>query len=263
MLLRRYLGDLVKDKVILVTGGFDPIHSGHIEYIKSARQLGRVIVGVNSDDWLTRKKGQPFMSFSERLNIVNNLKDVTVAIGFDDSDNSANDAIRKVRELFPNETIVFANGGDRTKENIPEMNTDVDNVEFLFGVGGENKMNSSSWILQEWKSPTESRAWGKFVNYYVSKESKVKRLIIEPGKSISMQYHNKRSELWFVEQGVGNLFTIKNNTEIKQKTLNKHDYCNISRGQWHRLENIGEGELVVIEVQYGDYCDEDDIIRIT
>jgi D-beta-D-heptose 7-phosphate kinase/D-beta-D-heptose 1-phosphate adenosyltransferase len=125
----------MSDKIILVTGGFDPLHSGHIEYIKAARQLGRVVVGVNSDAWLARKKGQAFMPLQERLNIINNLKDVMMAIDFDDSDGSAKDAIKKVREMFPKNTIVFANGGDRTKENIPEMDTDIENVEFVFGVG--------------------------------------------------------------------------------------------------------------------------------
>lgn len=138
-------------KVVLITGGFDPIHSGHIAYIKAARELGdRLIIGVNSDSWLERKKGKFFMSFKERYSIVDAIKGVDLAISFDDSDGSAKDAIRIVRDMYPNDEIVFANGGDRTKENIPEMSVNDTNISFVFGVGGEDKMNSSSWILNNY-----------------------------------------------------------------------------------------------------------------
>jgi len=139
--------------IVIVTGGFDPIHSGHIHYIKAAKTLGDIlVVGVNSDDWLKRKKGKSFLPINERLVIMDNIKSVDMVITFDDSDNSAKDAILKVRNTFPNDKIVFANGGDRTPENIPEMDIVDDNLEFKFGVGGEFKKNSSSWILDQWKS---------------------------------------------------------------------------------------------------------------
>lgn len=251
----------MNDKIVIVTGGFDPMHSGHIEYIKAARELGRVVVGVNSDAWLTRKKGRPFMPFDERISIASNLKDVMMAIGFDDTDGSAKDAIRKVRQMFPKKRIVFANGGDRTKENIPEMDIDDDNVEFIFGVGGENKKNSSSWILSDWKAPSEERIWGKFLNYYESEQSKVKRLLIAPGKSISMQYHTKRSEFWFVEEGVGRVFTMENDVEVDEGLLQKHDSVFVPVERWHRLENVGDTDLCIIEIQYGEKCTEEDIVR--
>lgn len=246
----------MNDKIILVTGGFDPIHSGHIEYIKKARELGRVVVGVNSDAWLTRKKGQPFMPFDERLNIIGNLKDVMMAIGFDDSDGSAKDAITQVRKLFPNNTIVFANGGDRTKENIPEMDTEVTNVEFLFGVGGENKMNSSSWILQEWKAPKTERQWGYYRVLHEVPGMKVKELTVEPGKSLSMQKHFKRSEMWCVSEGkcVINLADGK-----EQKQL--HEFQHIPVEGWHQLTNPFDEPCRIVEIQYGELCDENDIVR--
>lgn len=140
-------------KIVLVTGGFDPIHSGHIEYFKSAKELGNFLcVGVNSDDWLVRKKGKAFLPFSERSTIVNAIKGVDFVIDFDDTDGSAKDAIRKVRSQFPGANIIFANGGDRTEKNIPEMDIKDDNLVFVFGVGGSDKKNSSSWILNNWKS---------------------------------------------------------------------------------------------------------------
>jgi D-beta-D-heptose 7-phosphate kinase/D-beta-D-heptose 1-phosphate adenosyltransferase len=138
--------------IVLVTGGFDPIHSGHIAYFNAAKTLGNMlIVGVNSDEWLVRKKGKAFLDFNERCNIVNNIKSVDAVIGFDDGDGSAKDAIRKVRVQFPSAHIVFANGGDRTSKNIPEMDVGDNNISYIFGVGGSDKMNSSSWILNNWK----------------------------------------------------------------------------------------------------------------
>lgn len=138
-------------KIVLITGGFDPIHSGHIEYINEARKLGDCLfVGLNSDDWLTRKKGKPFMNWHERHIILSNIRNVDDVFAFDDSDNTAIDAIRRIREENPDHTIIFANGGDRTKENIPEMNCGDPDVEFVFGIGGIEKKNSSSWILKKW-----------------------------------------------------------------------------------------------------------------
>lgn len=138
--------------VVLITGGFDPVHSGHIAYFKYAAQLGDIlVVGINSDSWLERKKGRAFMSWYERNEIISNLKMVNITLDFDDKDGSAIEAIRKTRQMFPDDKIVFANGGDRTKDNIPEMSVKDDNLDFIFGVGGEDKKNSSSWILKRWK----------------------------------------------------------------------------------------------------------------
>ena len=139
--------------VVIVTGGFDPIHSGHIAYIQAARQLGdKLVVGLNSDDWLTRKKGKPFMSWDERAAVIGELKSVDNVIAFDDTDNTAIDAIRLVMKYFPDDHIIFANGGDRGKDNIPEMQFESDRVSFTFGVGGDDKKNSSSWILKNWNN---------------------------------------------------------------------------------------------------------------
>lgn len=138
-------------RIVLITGGFDPLHSGHIEYINAAKKLGDyLVVGLNSDDWLIRKKGKAFLPWIERFIILDNIRAVNEVIAFDDSDGSACDAIRQIREANPDATLIFANGGDRTNYSIPEMNRGFDDVEFEFGVGGTDKKNSSSWILANW-----------------------------------------------------------------------------------------------------------------
>ena len=144
-------------RVVIVSGGFDPIHSGHIEHFKEAKKLGDIlIVGLNSDEWLTRKKGKPFMPIEERMAVIRELRMVDSAVPFNDDNNSSIDLIKKALVLF--DDVLFANGGDRTQDNIPEIDEfDKDpRVQFAFGVGGTHKQNSSSWILKQWNSTTKT-----------------------------------------------------------------------------------------------------------
>jgi cytidyltransferase-like protein len=188
-------------KIIIVSGGFDPIHSGHIAYFKSARSLGdKLVVALNSDQWLINKKGKFFMPFNERKAIIENFADVDIVINFEDDDlGSATNALIKVKEMFPEDDIAFANGGDRNKGNIPEMS--VEGIEFIFSVGGDDKKNSSSWILKKWQYYHEDRIWGSFYNLFEGEGVKVKELIVDPGKGMSFQKHFKRHEIWLVSQG--------------------------------------------------------------
>ena len=179
-------------KIAVVSGGFDPVHSGHIDYFYAAKKLGdMLVVGVNSDAWLQRKKGREFMPISERFSIINALKPVDHTMTFDDSDGSACDLLEQIKRVHPDDEIIFANGGDRTRDNIPEMS--VEGVTFVFGVGGENKKNSSSWILQEWKAPKTERPWGYYRVLHEVPGMKVKELTVEPGQSLSMQRHDLRA----------------------------------------------------------------------
>ena len=135
-------------EISLVTGGFDPIHSGHISYFKRAKDLSNyLVVGLNGDPWLTRKKGQYFQCWTERADIVRHLDMVDAVISYDDSDGSSCEGIAQCLDIA--ETVIFCNGGDRGKDNIPELAKYGDNprVKFEFGIGGNDKMNSSSWIL--------------------------------------------------------------------------------------------------------------------
>jgi D-beta-D-heptose 7-phosphate kinase/D-beta-D-heptose 1-phosphate adenosyltransferase len=251
------------DKVVVITGGFDPIHSGHIDYINAAKELGNIlIVGVNSDEWLVRKKGRSFMPFEDRIDIVGAIEGVDYAIPFDDRDNSATDAIAWARRVFPDRTIVFANGGDRTSDNIPEMDFVDDNIEFIFGVGG-NKTSSSSYLLQEWKAPKTERQWGYYrVIHENGSEVKVKELTLDPKKSLSMQRHNDRLELWFVAQGTATVYTINNSSDEElDGVYKKFQNIHIAANQWHRLANETDKPLKIIEIQYGTNCIEEDIER--
>jgi mannose-6-phosphate isomerase-like protein (cupin superfamily) len=137
------------------------------------------------------------------------------------------------------------------------MDTDDTNIEFVFGVGGEDKKNSSSWILQEWKAPKTIRPWGYYrVLHTVGKNVKVKELTVDPGKTLSMQRHKYRSELWFVAEG-----TASNNWEFGGRNIKPYKTEIINPMEWHQLHNSTEQPLKVIEIQYGEQCEEEDIER--
>jgi cytidyltransferase-like protein len=251
-------------KIVLITGGFDPLHSGHIAYFKAAKTLGdMLIVGLNSDDWLVRKKGAAFMPWNERLCIINNLSMVDEVYTFNDEDGSAKHFIQQVRAHYPDAEIIFANGGDRTKDNIPEMDVVDSNLSFVFGVGGEDKKNSSSWILQEWKAPKTERPWGYYrVLHEDGPHVKLKELTVDPGKKLSMQRHQFRNEHWFVTEGTAVVNTLDEDGNVKMRNFvmqNMQIY--ISRNEWHQLVNEKDTPLKVIEIQFGEKCVEEDIER--
>jgi cytidyltransferase-like protein len=248
-------------KVVIVTGGFDPLHSGHIAYFKAARELGdHLVVGLNSDDWLTRKKGRPFMPIEERMAIVSELECVDEVIGFNDSDDSACAAIAQVMATKGTQTkVIFANGGDRTKDNIPEMV--YDDVEFVFGVGGEDKKNSSSWILSKWDKPETERLWGKYRDLDQNGHWKVKELTIEPGRSLSDQRHFYRSEHWHVVDGDLKMDLEFGNGYSTSKVYKSGESIDIPKKTWHKAENIGNYPCKIIEVWMGGVLSEEDIER--
>ena len=249
-------------EIVLVTGGFDPLHSGHIEYFKAAKSLGQyLMVGLNSDEWLERKKGKAFMPLSERIAIVEMLQIVDEVITFDDSDNTAIDAINQVKLGWGNgHKIIFANGGDRTKHNIPEMLSHSD-VEYVFGVGGEDKKNSSSWILKEWSQPTTERAWGKYTVLDKGEGWQVKQLAFDAGKSLSDQRHFKRSEHWHVVEGKIEMALESPTGANVTKECLSGDSIDIPALTWHKAVNIGTTTAKVIEVWMGDELTEEDIER--
>jgi len=137
--------------IVLVSGGFDPVHSGHIKLIEEASKYGEVVVLLNSDNWLRNKKGKEFLPFVEREIIMMAIKSIVDVIAFDDSDKTCLDGIKKAISKFSNKKIIFANGGDRNNSTTPEKTfCDENNIKTIWGVGGNNKANSSSWILKKW-----------------------------------------------------------------------------------------------------------------
>ena len=249
-------------KIVLVTGGFDPIHSGHLAYFQAAKQLGdKLVVGLNSDAWLTRKKSRPFMPMSERLALVSALSIVDEVVVYNDDDGSSCDAIRLVKMRYPDADIIFANGGDRTASNIPEMS--IKDVEFRFGVGGDNKANSSSWILEEWKTPKTTRAWGYYrVLHEVGANTKLKELTVAPKTCLSMQRHDQRAEFWFVAEGEAAIYTLDHSSDHELVGhFRVHEHIWIAKNQWHMLCNETDQPIKLIEIQYGENCVEEDIER--
>tara|TARA_B110000305_G_C19392276_1_gene615551 strand:+ start:530 stop:1303 length:774 start_codon:yes stop_codon:yes gene_type:complete len=250
-------------KIVVVSGGFDPIHSGHIEYFKAAKLLGaKLIVAVNSDQWLINKKGKFFMPFSERANIILNLGVVDEVIDFEDDEyGSCVLGLKKIKNQYPDDEIIFCNGGDRKKDNIPEMQ--VKGINFKFGVGGNDKMNSSSVILKAWEFDFEDRVWGKFYNLFTDKRLKLKELIVEPGKGMSFQRHFKRNEIWFISKGACEVnFSYSSPENAVLKTLTTEEVFHVKCGHWHQIINPFDDPCHIIEIQYGEETDENDVERL-
>lgn len=248
-------------KIVVISGGFDPVHTGHIDYFHAARKLGdMLVVGINSDAWLERKKGRAFMPMTERFSIINAMKPVDHTVEFDDSDGSACALLEHIKRVHPDDEIIFANGGDRTKENIPEMS--VTGVTFAFGVGGEYKRNSSSWILEEWKAPKTERVWGYYRVLHEVPGMKVKELTVEPGQSLSMQRHSHRAEYWMVSEGECVVNSqMDSGYRLAPRRLSRHQEFKILVGEWHQLTNPFDQPCKIVEIQYGGRCVEDDIER--
>ena len=253
-----------KKTAVVVSGGFDPLHSGHLNLLREAKLLGeKLIVILNNDEWLTRKKGRPFMPFEERADIIQHIDIVDEVFAGGDDDGSVCTTLEHIRNAYTGYNLVFANGGDRGKDNIPEMS--VEGYEFVFGTGGTNKANSSSWILKEWKYPTERRVWGEFSDLFQDSAVKVKELVIEPGKGISYQRHFKRSEMWFVSKGecyVKHGLDTNNPKDFIITTLKTDEVIHIKKGDWHQIVNESDQPCHIIEIQYGEETTEDDIERL-
>jgi len=273
-------------KYFLVSGGFDPIHEGHIENIIESRgESDGIIVLLNSDNWLTRKKGSYFLNFSSRKVIMENIKGVIEVISFNDDDNTVRNGLELVRNKYSEDTLIFAKGGDRNHSNVPEieickkLSIEV-KYQVGFAVSGRHKPNSSSWILEKWcqksvvnrfSKDTDSqssvkdnsfvfkvfRPWGFYITLEESGSYKVKEITVSPNHRLSMQVHKLRQEHWFVVSGEA-LVSIDGNSFI----LGEGGSVTIKENSFHRLANNSNKALVVIEIQTGEYFGEDDIRRV-
>lgn len=212
--------------MILCSGGFDPLHVGHVRYLIAAGQHDDVAVALNSDAWLYRKKGYAFMPWDERREILAALGCAVFAV--DDADGTVCEAIRRLRPRG------FGKGGDRTGANTPEAALCAElGIPVLYGLGGEDKPASSSALVE--------RQWGFYEVLAERPSFKVKRLVVMPGRATSLQRHARRNEHWIATRDQARAYH--------------------GAGDWHQLRNDGAAPLEVIEVQTGSYFGEDDIER--
>jgi len=235
--------------IVCVSGGFDPLHVGHLEMFHEAANYGKLSVIINSDAWLLRKKGFVFLPWEQRAAIIRELRYVASVASVDDTDNTVCHALRRIKPRY------FANGGDRTPMNTPEMLLCTElSIEMLWNIGGGKAASSTDIARHAWVT----RSWGQYVTLDEGDGYKVKKVIVSPRSSISLQYHHHRSEYWYMAgenarvQLDGQEFAI----EKGARPLAIH------RGMVHKLINAGNEPLVMIEIQSGDYLGEDDIVRL-
>jgi D-beta-D-heptose 7-phosphate kinase/D-beta-D-heptose 1-phosphate adenosyltransferase len=239
-------------KIVAVSGGFDPVHVGHIRMFNEAKKLGDYLVVImNNDNWLKMKKGFVFMPENERREVLESLSSVDEVIVTKHQPRDPD--ISVCRELLEIRPHVFANGGDRKADNIPELILCKElGIETAFNVGFGGKIQSSSALAGQL---VERRPWGFF--HQISHEGYfwLKKLVINPGSRLSLQSHQLRDEVWVVVEGSADVVVGD-----EEKLLKQGEMIYIPRGHKHRLGSL-EG-AVVIEVAHG-LCREDDIVRFS
>lgn len=256
----------IKDKKkaerwVAVSGGFDPLHIGHVRMFEEARKLGdKLVVILNNDNWLRAKKGFAFMPQHERREIIEAFpfvdKVVYTAHEPLDEDRSV---VRELRALKPS---VFANGGDRAAGNTPEYEACEElGIEMAFNVGAGGKIQSSSWMISAASRDVRRsvRPWGEFYNWDTGGGWHLKTLYIKPGKRLSLQYHRHRAEQWILLEGDATATIGPRTGKLKRVALKRHQVFTVPKGYVHRLESQKGGALA--EICAGTF-DEQDIVRL-
>ena len=244
----------------LVSGGFDPVHVGHLRMFQDAKKLSdKVIVLLNNDNWLIKKKGKPFMNQEQRKDILEEFQSISEVIIQKSNDKSSSLAIKEFANNNPKKKICYCNGGDRSNiKNIREADICKKlNINLEFGVGGEEKVESSSQLTRNYLGNVEIRPWG---NYHVIAKNtgyQIKEIKVFQNSKLSLQKHKNRSEFWQILNGKSKI-TI----EEKEHYLKEKEHIFIPKDTIHRIENIGKEELIFIEIQLGEDLKEEDIIRL-
>lgn len=244
----------------LVSGGFDPVHVGHLRMFQDAQSLSnKVIVLLNNDEWLKKKKGKPFMNQNQRKEILEEFRSISQVIIQKSSGVSSSEAINQFVSQNPNKAICYCNGGDRSNiKNIREAEICKKlNVSLEFGVGGIEKVESSSKLTKNYLGNIENKPWGNY--HIIAKNSgyQIKEIIVSINSKLSLQKHKNRSEFWQIVKGESKIILNDHEYYLKEK-----EYIYIPKNTVHRIENIGKKDLIFIEIQLGDDLKEDDIIRL-
>ena len=258
-----------KARWVAVSGGFDPLHIGHVRMFEAARKLGdKLVVILNNDNWLKDKKGFAFMSQKERKEIIEMFPFVDKVIISDhklgDSDQSV---VRMLQKIKPS---VFANGGDRDKKDAgtksSSLNPELElckklGIKLVFNVGRGGKVQSSSWMIDEVSRHTRRsvRPWGEFYGWDSGATWYVKTIYVQPGKRLSLQYHKKRSERWVLVEGDATAVIVENGKTV-ETPLNIGETFIVEKGMTHRLTSEKGG--ILVEVAIGSAFDENDIVRV-
>jgi len=246
-----------KPIIVVVSGGFDPVHVGHVRMFEAAKKLGdKLIVVLNGDSWLKRKKGFVFMPAKERAEVIRGLAPVDDVYIHNSKTSHVSGALEKIRP------DIFANGGDRKNEaDIPEaLVCRKHNIKMIFNVGGGKEQSSSALTNGvARRRMIERRPWGQFENLDGTNLWNLKTLCVNANSRLSLQKHEKRSEIWVVAHG--NITTETRKT-LRGRSIVKHlkpgEILIVPVGMLHRISSKKGG--VLVEVAIGKF-DENDITR--
>lgn len=239
----------------VVSGGFDPLHAGHARMLTAAEFMcEELIILVNTDEWLMRKKGYVSVPLEQRIEVASAVVRSAKVIPAKDADGTVVESLIDIRENTDEDDVVlFINGGDRGKGNVPEES--VQGVQMVYGIGGTDKANSSSTINPRGYIARVERLWGNYEDHFRNEKCVFKTLYLDAGGLTSYQRHLHRNEVWFVEEGM-----VLVDVGLERMMLFAGEHCFIPKGTWHQIHANG-GPAVVREMQFGYLCSEDDIER--
>lgn len=240
-------------KIVCISGFFNPLHQGHLDYICEARKLGDyLVVIVNNDNQVKLKESIPFMAEKERVEVLKHIKGVDNVFLSIDKDKTVCESLREIKP------DIFANGGDRYSDNVPEDEVCKElGIEMIFNIGGEKTQSSSSLIQRASQYTLIGRKpWGRYIILQDKPQYKLKELFVKEGEKLSLQSHKLRDEHWVITGGEGNVTINEKVIPVRYGST-----ITILRNQKHRIENTGYSMLTLIEVQTGEYFGEDDIER--
>ncbi len=258
-----------RDTWVMVSGGFDPIHIGHVRMFEAAHKLGdKLVVVINNDNWLESKKGHVFMQEKERAEIIASFPFVDKVVLTSHKENDPDRSV--VRELARLKPDIFANGGDRDTKDAKNKNSSLNpeqeyckanGIKMAYGVGRGGKVQSSSWMIRDASRNfvRSVRPWGEFYGWDAGEGWKLKTIYIKPGKRLSLQYHHHRREHWMLVQGDATATIHDKAGKPERISMKKGEALYVDVEAVHRLESKKGG--IVVEIALGKF-DENDIIRI-